>query len=146
MKYWRRTMTEQEVPGDAGYDPKKFNKKLPKELPVVLQSRKMQYAADRLLYTALWKENERLKAELVKVREEKENKEAEYKAQSTLTSCGYCGKTFSKDSEEVKITKHIKSCKKHPLLKANQRIRQLESELEKVQKEKILPSGEVLNG
>ena len=51
--------------------------KLPKELPLVASKywdafdlRKLQRDADQLLYDVLWAENEGLKAELAKVRQE----------------------------------------------------------------------------
>ena len=53
----------------AGYEAKKMTKeKLPRELPVMEPG--SQLNADQLLYDALWEENEKLKAELARVRQE----------------------------------------------------------------------------
>lgn len=60
----------------------------------------------------------------------------DYKNQSTLTYCVYCGTSFPLDNEAgEKVTEHIKTCEKHPLYQANQRVKELESELDQTARE-----------
>lgn len=54
----------------------------------------------------------------------------------SLTYCVYCGMEFLIDDQAgSKVIEHINTCEKHPLFKANQRIKELEAELESLQKE-----------
>jgi ribosomal protein L31 len=54
----------------------------------------------------------------------------------SLTYCVYCGREFLiDDTAGTKVIKHINTCEKHPLFKANQRIKELEAREQAIRRE-----------
>jgi ribosomal protein L31 len=76
-------------------------------------------------------ENEQLKKQI-----------EEYNAQSTLTYCVFCGAKFPMDDEAgTKVIEHVKTCEKHPLYQANQRIKESEEKVRNVINKMLEPTG-----
>lgn len=65
-----------------------------------------------------------------------QDKEIEQLKDGSLIYCVYCGREFLIDDQAgAKVTEHVNTCEKHPLFKANQRIKELESVIESLKKE-----------